>query len=140
MWIGWQSKRGVLRTAFESDSFAAAAELFERVRFDDTPDGLVIESPIDESSRPVAMLAYAPSLGLIDSSPRDSISNAGRVPTNEGTATAGGAKMYWTSTRQRSVLLVHETAITTVQPTANQDLAGVADLEISWTRDPSTSG
>ncbi len=136
-WAAWEGATGCLTTSMVNRTHDDLVSVFASLVFRETTtqyvNGLVFDSGIDNSVRPLSGLTFLNGVGFVEVQPAIPEVLA-RVPSGAGLQVAGGA-LYRLSATSDAVLLVGNRAVTTVIPQTGSKVDVVkpaGQLVVSW--------
>lgn len=126
----WEGSTGSISTSVRGDR-AAMEDLFGRLRFREVDTGIAVDSPVDESIRPLRCLKQV-GPALVEVRPLTTTVRSS-LPRAAGRQVPAG-EMYRRTETGRDVLVVTETAAVYVAPTGGTDehVDVAADLSVTW--------
>ena len=126
----WEGSTGSISTSVRGDR-AAMEDLFGRLRFREVDAGIAVDSPVDESIRPLRCLKQV-GPALVEVRPLTTTVRRS-LPRAAGRQVPAG-EMYRRTETGRDVLVVTETAAVYVAPTGGTDehVDVAADLSVTW--------
>lgn len=126
----WEGSTASITTSVRGDS-ATMEDLFDRLEFHETSTGVVVDSPVDESIRPLRCLKEVGST-LLEVRPL-SPQVARSLPRAPGYQVAHG-EMFRRTVMSRDVLLVTPTAAVFAVPlrSADEHVELISEMAVSW--------
>jgi hypothetical protein len=126
----WEGTSGSISTSVRGDR-AAMEDLFGRLRFRQVARGIAVDSPVDESIRPLRCLKQV-GPALVEVRPLTSTVRRG-LPRSAGRRVPAG-EMFRRTASSRDVLVVTDTAAVYVAPTGTADdhVDVAAELAVTW--------
>jgi len=112
IWVGLQSRAGLVRTAFRGDDRRGSIDRFLLLDLDQQPDGVVVGNRIVQDQRPMEAL-HRDGGAFLSFSRLDAPAVRSRVPRNGG-LTARGGRLY--RTNRDSLMLVSRTTMVDFAP------------------------
>jgi hypothetical protein len=127
----WEGSKASITTSVRSDR-SAMEDLFDRLEFHEVETGVAVESPVDESVRPLRCLKEVGE-ALLEIRPLSALVTRS-LPRSAGRPVAHG-EMFRRTTGSRDVLVVTSTAAVYAAPlrgTADEHVDLAADIAVSW--------
>lgn len=128
---GWEGNNGCLSTSIVGDDGNRLIEMFDTLKFTDTPRGIAINSPVSVTPRAPQIVKEIPGVGILAVRPAIA-SELERVPRERGFQLPH-AELFRTGSKGRTLLLVTRSAVSSVTLlTEGEPLNTVRDLRIEW--------
>lgn len=137
----WEGRHGCLITSMIGSERKRLVEVFDTVKFDEQPGGVVISSPIVSRPRTPEVTKEVPQLGVLGIRPATA-SELERVPRSRGYRTATG-ELFRIREASRALLYVNDSTVVSITPLdklepgrsaqADQAMLDVAlQLNVEW--------
>lgn len=110
----WEGRTACLTSSFVGHDKNRLVRVFETLQFEETSDGIVIDSPVLPTPRPPEVIKEIPELGVMSIRPAIS-RELQRVPKARGLSIAAG-ELFRFRQGSRAVMLVTQSAVAVITP------------------------
>jgi hypothetical protein len=131
---GWEGEHSCMTTSMTDGRPASLIAAFDTLRFTDSEQGLVVDSPVATQPRPPELVGEVEDIAIVSVRPAIN-SELERVPRRQGHATAHG-EVFRLRADSRALLMLGRGSVVRVQPRPDADEAAVSelveDLDVEW--------
>ena len=141
---GWEGSNGCLSTSLVAEEIERLVEVFDTLKFTDTPRGIAISSPVTARPRTPQVIKEVPGLGIVTVRPAIP-AELEKVPRARGFQLQN-AELFRLGSKDNSLLVVTRSTVSSITPApgrtsvseATDVLQTMRDLRIEW-RPPKSS-
>jgi hypothetical protein len=135
---GWEGQNGCLSTSLVAEEIERLVEVFDTLRFTDTPRGIAINSPVTARPRTPQVIKEVPGLGIVTVRPALP-AELEKVPRARGFQLQN-SELFRFGSKDNSFLVVTRSTVSSITPVpgspsaseATEVLHAVRDLRIEW--------